>query len=41
MKNEEFQSMNIDLNILIRKNYNKIIIINMYVNNFLIANKII
>ncbi len=40
MKNKEFQSMNVDLNILIRKNHNKIIIINVYVNDLLIANKI-
>jgi len=41
MKNEEFQSINVDLNILIRKNYNKIIIINIYINDLLIANKTI
>jgi len=39
MKNEEFQSININLNILIRKNYNRVIIISVYVNDFLIANK--
>ena len=41
MKNEEFQSINVDLNILIRKNDNEVIIISVYVNDFLIANKII
>jgi len=40
MKNKEFQSMNTDLNILIKKNHNEVIIINVYVNDFLIANKI-
>jgi len=39
MKNKEFQSINADLSILIRKNHNEIIIINVYVNDFLIANK--
>jgi len=39
MKNEEFQSINVDLNILIKKNHNEVIIINVYVNDFLIANK--
>jgi len=37
--NKEFQSMNINLNILIRKNHNEIIIFNIYVNDFLITNK--
>jgi len=32
--------MNVDLNILIKKNYNKIIIISVYVNDLLITNKI-
>ena len=32
--------MNVDLNILIRKNNNEVIIIGVYVNDFLIANKI-
>ncbi len=40
MKNKEFQSMNTDLNILIRKNNNEVIIISVYVNVFLITNKI-
>jgi len=40
MKNKEFQNMNIDLNILIKKNHNKIIIISVYVNDLLIINKI-
>jgi len=39
MKNEEFLNMNIDLNILIKKNHNEVIIINVYINDFLIANK--
>ncbi len=39
MKNKEFQSMNADLSILIRKNYNTIIIINIYMNDLLIASK--
>jgi len=33
MKNKEFQSMNINLNILIKKNHNKVIIINVYVKD--------
>ncbi len=41
MKNEEFQSMNTDLSILIRKNHNVIIIINVYMNDLLIASKTI
>jgi len=40
MKNKEFQSMNTDSSILIKKNHNEVIIINVYVNDFLIANKI-
>jgi len=40
MKNEEFQNINIDQNILIKKNHNKIIIISVYVNDLLITNKI-
>jgi len=40
MKNEELQNINIDLSILTRKNHNEIIIISMYVNDFLIENKI-
>jgi len=39
MKNEEFQNMNVDLSILIKKNHNVIIIISVYINNLLIANK--
>jgi len=39
MKNKKFQSININLSILIRKNHNRVIIINVYVNDFLIANK--
>jgi len=39
MKNEEFQSMNTDLSILIRKNHNEIVIISVYVNDLLIANQ--
>ena len=41
MKNKEFQSINADLNILIKENDNEVIIISVYVNDFLIANKII
>jgi len=33
--------MNTDLSILIKKNHNEVIIINVYVNDFLITNKII
>jgi len=40
MKNKEFQSMNADSSILIKKNHNEVIIINVYVNDLLIANKI-
>jgi len=40
MKNKEFQSMNTNLSILIRKNHNEVIIISVYVNDFLITNKI-
>jgi len=40
MKNKEFQNININLDILIRKNHNEVIIIDVYVNDFLIANKI-
>ena len=40
MKNKEFQSMNTDSSILIKKNHNEVIIISVYVNNFLIASKI-
>jgi len=40
MKNKKFQSMNVDLSILIKKNHNEIIIINVYVNDLLIASKI-
>jgi len=39
MKIEEFQSMNTNLSILIRKNHNAVIIINVYMNNLLIASK--
>ena len=41
MKNKKFQNININLSILIRKNYNIVIIINVYINNFLIASKTI
>jgi len=40
MKNKEFKSINADLSILIKKNHNEVIIISVYVNNFLIASKI-
>jgi hypothetical protein len=40
MINEKFQSMNTDLSILIKKNHNEVIIISVYVNDLLIANKI-
>jgi len=39
MYNEEFQNMNIDLSILVRKNHELIIIVSVYVNDFLIVNK--
>ena len=39
MYNEEFQNMNINLSILVRKNHELIIIVSVYVNDFLIVNK--